>query len=202
MFVNLLTSIILWGYEKYSLFFKNRNYKIIYRSLEYSIDPDEEDYIVSGEFWYKESKYWSHYNVNHYADITNVDMSKHTIPKNVTKTIVCTKYYYNNRIYKYITEGVEHSWPPRDDSTGIFLPITRACLMNDDCEVVRDVTEKIKRYAGPRNNFYGEEIPIRDIFTYDEMTLTKEYPYLIITTALGQVKGFKTQCDSVSFVAK
>ena len=51
MFLNLLTSIILWGYEKYSLFFKNRNYKIIYRSLEYSIDPDEEDYIVSGEFW-------------------------------------------------------------------------------------------------------------------------------------------------------
>ena len=108
MFLNLLTSIILWGYEKYSLFFKNRNYKIIYRSLEYSIDPDEEDYIVSGEFWYKESKYWSHYNVNHYADITNVDMSKHPIPKNVTKTIVCTKYYYNNRVYKYVTEGVEH----------------------------------------------------------------------------------------------
>ena len=74
--------------------------------------------------------------------------------------------------------------------------------MNDDCEVVRDVTEKTKRYAGPRNNFYGEEIPIRDIFTYDEMTLTKEYPYLVITTALGQVKGFKTHCDSLSFVAK
>lgn len=200
MFVKLLTPVILKAYEIYSRLFRYKNYEIIYRSLRYEIDPDE-DYIISSDFWYDESQHWSHYNISHFVDITKKDISQDPIPKNVKNCVVTTKYYYNRRIYKYVTRGTSQEWPPQENETGICMPIVCAKLMNDNCETVRDVTEKIKRYAGPKSNFYGKDILIQDMFTYDEDTLKKVYPYLVIRDAFGKVKAYKTD-QSVDFVAK
>lgn len=200
MFVKLLTPVIIWVYEVYKKFYKHKNYEIIYKSLEYTIDPDK-SYTISSDFWAREEKYWDTHNTNHYVDITREDISSHPIPENVTSCFVCVKYYYNDRVYKYLNEGIEYSWPPRYSSNGIFVPITRAMLMNANCEPVRDVTDKIRRYAGPRNNFYGEIVPIQWMFTFDSETMEKEYPYLVISNALGEVKAHKTS-QSLNFVAK
>ena len=59
MLIKLLTPVILKAYELYVCLFKRKNYEIIYRSLSYEIDPDE-DYIISSDFWYDESQHWSH----------------------------------------------------------------------------------------------------------------------------------------------
>ena len=200
MFVKLLTPVILWVYEQYKKFYKHKNYEIIYRSLEYTIDPHE-PYTISSDFWAKEEKFWGENSVSHYVDITRVDLSTSPIPENVSNCVVCVKYYYNNRVYKFLNTGIEYSWPPRDSSNGIFLPITRAVLMNNEGEPVRDVSDKIRRYAGPRSNFYGETVPIQMMFTLDSETMEKEYPYLVISNALGEVKAYKTN-QSVTFVAK
>jgi hypothetical protein len=200
MLIKLLTPVILKTYEFYNRILGHKNYEIIYRSLTYEIDPDEE-YIISSDFWYDESQHWSHYNTSHYVDITKKDISQDPIPENVKNCVVTTKYYYNNRIYKYVSRGLQYSWPPRDSSDGIFFPIVCAKLMNDACETTRDVTDKIKRYAGPKSNFYGEEILIRDIFSYDDETMKKEYPYLVISDVFGNTRAFKTD-QSLDFVAK
>jgi hypothetical protein len=200
MFVKLLTPVILKAYEIYSRFFKHKNLEIIYRSLTYEIDPDE-DYIISSDFWFDETQHWSHYNTNHFVDITKKDISQDPVPQNVKKCVVTTKYYYNNRIYKYVSHGVSQEWPPQENETGICMPIISAKLINDNCETVRDVTEKVKRYAGPKSNFYGKSILIQDMFTYDEDTMKKEYPYLVISDVMGNVKAYKTD-HSVDLVAK
>jgi hypothetical protein len=200
MFVKLLTPVILKAYEIYSRFFKHKNLEIIYRSLTYEIDPDE-DYIISSDFWFDETQHWSHYNTTHFVDITKKDISQDPVPQNVKKCVVTTKYYYNNRIYKYVSHGVSQEWPPQENETGICMPIISAKLINDNCETVRDVTEKVKRYAGPKSNFYGKSILIQDMFTYDEDTMKKEYPYLVISDVMGNVKAYKTD-HSVDLVAK
>jgi hypothetical protein len=200
MFVKLLTPVILKAYEIYSRFFKHKNLEIIYRSLTYEIDPDE-DYIISSDFWFDETQHWSHYNTTHFVDITKKDISQDPVPQNVKKCVVTTKYYYNNRIYKYVSHGVSQEWPPQENETGICMPIISAKLVNDNCETVRDVTEKVKRYAGPKSNFYGKSILIQDMFTYDEDTMKKEYPYLVISDVMGNVKAYKTD-HSVDLVAK
>jgi hypothetical protein len=201
MFIKLLTPVILKAYEIYSHLFKHKNYEIIYRSLTYETDPDSEQYFISSDFWQNESQYWSYYNTSHYVDITNKNISNDPVPSNVKNCMICTKYYYNNKVYKYVTRGISQCWPPEDSSTGIFLPIVRASLINQECDTARDVTEKIKRYAGPKSNFYGKAILIQDIFSYDEETMKKEYPYLVISDAMANTKAFKTD-HSVDLVAK
>ena len=200
MLIKLLTPVILKAYELYVCLFKRKNYEIIYRSLSYEIDPDE-DYIISSDFWYDESQHWSHYNTSHFVDITKKDISQYSIPQNVIKCVVTTKYYYNNRIYKYLSHGVSQEWPPQENETGICMPIISAKLVNDNCETVRDVTDKVKRYAGPKSNFYGKGILIQDMFTFDKDTMKKEYPYLVISDVMGNVKAYKTD-HSVDLVAK
>jgi hypothetical protein len=81
------------------------------------------------------------------------------------------------------------------------MPIISAKLVNDNCETVRDVTDKVKRYAGPKSNFYGKGILIQDMFTFDKDTMKKEYPYLVISDVMGNVKAYNT-AHSVVLVAK
>ena len=55
------------------------------------------------------------------------------------------EYIYNGKIYKYIGDKL-----PEQVNKGFFLPIKKA-LWNG-----RDVTELIKQYAGPRQDFFGK----------------------------------------------
>ena len=194
MFLKLLTPVILWVYDTYRSLTWHRDYEIIYRTLEYTIDPDaDSQYIISNDFWIKEEEYWSPYNTTHFADITHVDLTKDPIPSNIRKCLIHVKYYYRNKVYKYLATDFEYTWPPREPRDMQFtMPIVRAVLMNDDGQVSRDVTKAIQRFAGPKNNFYGEDILIQDIFSFTKETLEKEYPYLVISDVLNNVKAFKT----------
>jgi hypothetical protein len=65
-------------------------------------------------------------------------------------------------------------------------------LVDEDDKPVRDITSKVKRYAGPRGDFEGSEVRIRDLLFYDEDTLNKSYPKIQITNALGMKKVIST----------
>lgn len=192
MFLKLLTPVILWVYEKYRSLTWHNDYEIIYRSMEYTIDPDAE-YIISSDFWIREEQYWSHCNTEHFADITNVDLTKNPVPSNVKRCLIHVKYYYRNKVYKYISTDIDYVWPPPEPKDMSFnLPIVRAVLMDDNAKQRLDVTKKIQRFAGPKNNFYGKTILIQDMFTFSKETLEKEYPYLVISDILNNVKAYKT----------
>lgn len=55
------------------------------------------------------------------------------------------KYFYNGRIFKYIGDIL-----PGKLGRGFFLPIKNAVWNGVD------VTERVKKFAGPRQDFYGE----------------------------------------------
>lgn len=191
---NLLTNIIIWAYGKYRNIFRIRDYAVSKVYLEYAVDLDMKFQLdEDDDFWMEEERHWAEGEDDFYIDVTHRPFSGTEIPQNVTKMIFRVNYWYNEQRFKYITYDPEFTWPPeRDTSMAFSLPITSAILVDQDDKPVRDVTKKVKRYAGPRGDFHGSEVKIRDLLFYDEDTLKKMYPKLQITNALGMKKVVST----------
>lgn len=181
---NLLTNVIVWAYGTYRRIFHTRNYAISRVFLEYYVDP-ECKYEICDAFWADEEKYWADEH-EFYIDITHSVFRETEIPQNVTKTIVRVHYWYDGARYKHCTYDLDFQWPPAPPKGVHFsIPILSAVLVDEDDKPKRDVTQKIKRYAGPRGNFHGESVRIADLLYYDDETLQREYPKIQITNALG-----------------
>ncbi len=192
--VNLLTNIIIWIYDKYKNFLKITDYSVSKVFLEYTVDPvrryeiDEDD-----TFWLREEEYWKDGEYDFYIDVTNCPFRGAEIPQNVTKTIFRVHYWYNDERYKYISYNPDFPWPPKNNNSVTFtLPIVSAALVDEDDKPVRDVSRKIRRYAGPLGDFLGSDVALRDLLMYDEDVLKREYPKLQITNALGMKKTVST----------
>jgi hypothetical protein len=193
---NLLTNVIIWAYGKYRDFFKISDYAVSKVYLEYYVDLDMKYEIDTfDDFWvHEKTHYWDEGESDFYIDVTNREFSGTEVPQNVTKTIFRVHYWYNNERYKYITYDPEFTWPPKNNTTGVSfnLPITSATLVDEDDKPVRDVTRKVKRYAGPKGDFHGSDVKLSDLLFYDEDVLAEKYPKIQITNALGVKKVVST----------
>ena len=54
-----------------------------------------------------------------------------------------------------------------------------------------NITEKVKRYAGPRGDFHGEKVPLRDFLYYDNEHLKNKFPKIVLN-GLGMKKAVST----------
>jgi len=193
MVINFLTNVILWAYERIKYVTSKPDYKIIDQSMEYFIDndiiPEELD-----DFWLDESiNEWDGITETFYKNLNNVNYKNTTIPKNVKKILVRIKYWYNDKMYKYMSYDMDHEWPPARKSGIVFnMPITSAQLLDSDGKPVKDLLNKIKRYAGPRGDYNNQQIRISDLMYYDMETLENEYPTIKIKSPLGMVKHVNT----------
>ena len=199
---NLLTNVIVWAYGAYKRIFTVRDYAVSRVFLEYYLDPDRK-YEICDAFWADQERYWDDES-EFYIDATRSRFRQTEIPQNVTKTIVRVDYWYGGVRYKHCTYDLDFQWPPPQDAGVRFtLPITRAVLVDEDDKPKRDVTQKIKRYAGPHGDFHGERVRLSDLLYYDDDTLEKEYPKLQITNALGMKTTVSTVDGyTVDLVAK
>ena len=192
MFVKLLSDVIIWVYDKIKYVVSKPDYKIIDQSMEYTIDND----IIPEElndFWEDEYDEWDGESENFYKNLNGIDYNNSVVPNNVTHIILRIKYWYNDKMYKYLVNDLVHKWPPESDTGVIFnIPIISAILLDSDDKPVKDLLNKIKRYAGPRGNFYGEKVKISDMLYYDDETLELEYPSIKIKNAIGMVKKVST----------
>lgn len=178
--VNLLTTI----YGFYKKIVTPRDYAIIREELEYNVQPDTK-YEIDDEFWAKESGGWDVLD-EVYADVTGKDYKNTVVPQCVWKTVLRVKYWYNGRVYKFISYDINAPFPPVSSGGMSFsLPITQAWLCDQDDKPKRCVTEKIRRYAGPKNDFHGVDVALKDLLYYDEETLRELYPKLVLQNALG-----------------
>lgn len=181
---NFLTNVIIWAYGAYKRVFGIRNYDVSRIFLEYYIDPRRK-YEICDKFWAGEEKYWEE-ECEFYIDVTRSAFRETEIPQNISKTVCRVHYWYNDQMYKHCTYDLDFQWPPAPTAGVHFsIPITSAVLVDEDDKPVRDVTKKIKRYAGPRGDFHGESVRIADLLYYDLDTLKREYPKLQITNAFG-----------------
>ena len=192
MFTNLLNRVIVWVYGVYKYMVTMPDYYIENISMEYTVDPTKRP-DMKDKLWKDESKYWDRDTDEVYCDLTYKDYMCSTIPENVKKTIVRMKYWYNGKLYKLITENMKFCLPDDlSDGFSFSIPLGSAHLVDHDDKPVKDITEKVKRYAGPKNDFHGERVRIRDMLYYTDETLMKEYPAIRLTNALGMAKKVST----------
>lgn len=185
MVINFLTHI----YGAYLRLTTPRDWEIARRELEYTIDPHMK-YEVDDAFWYRESRTWFGALTEFITDVTRSDDFQHTVvPQNVRKLHLRVSYHYGGRKYKMISENIDTPWPPSSVANSEFSftpPILSAFIHDADQKVKRDVTEKIKRYAGPKQDFHGQRVALRDLLYYDDDALRELYPFITIKNIMGK----------------
>ena len=194
MLGNLLTNVILWVYSTLQSLFSTPDYRIADSSMEYFLDytktplPEELD-----EFWYEERNEWDDETESVFKTLNFSNYKDTTIPENVTKTVVRVKYWYNNMMYKYLTYDMDHQWPPPRKSGVVFnMPIVSAVLLDSDDKPVKDILNKIRRYAGPRKDFHNEKVKIKVMLFYDTDTLENNFPKIKLKSVIGTTKIVST----------
>jgi hypothetical protein len=101
------------------------------------------------------------------------------------------RYCFKNQEYIYLTHKKVFKWPPERTKNGLIfnLPVKFASVVDEEGVEQYDVTEHIKKYAGPFNDFHEETILIKDIERY--------FPKLKLVNILDQKVILDTETDSI-----
>lgn len=190
-----LLSSVLYYYKK---LVTPQDYLIISEELEYTIDYRKK-YDIEDDFWREESMDWDGVMHEFYVLATGKNFRHTIIPQNVDNVILRIKYWYNGKIYKVITSDINFvPSEPKSNDVRFSIPLSRAWLLDQDDKPVRDITEKVRRYAGPRNDFHGQDVKLVDFLYYTQKTLKDEYPKLLLLNTLGMKKLVLTLKDSTT----
>jgi hypothetical protein len=188
----------VWVYDTYKKFVSIPDHSVYSACIEY-FTYNNKEYTQVDDVWSNEVEKWDGSFSEHYMDLTGIDYRKTTVPENVKKTIIRVKYWYNDKLYKYITYNMNHEWPPHNKNGIVFnIPLISAEILDQDDKPVKDILKKVKRYAGPRGDFHGERVKISDMLYYDMETLKSEYPKIKLKNALGKVKILSTHEDYIT----
>lgn len=179
------------------------DYAVSRVDLEYFVtDAERAKRELMDTFWRHQCDFWEWFShrdhLNYLVSLNEPeDYNVTKKPDCVTRVITRVKYWYDGKPYKYISNNLNHEWPPAKPAGMSFsIPISHAHLCDADGKPKRDVTTKIKKYGGPKGDFHGELVPLRDLFTYTEDVLQNEFPILRVVNALGLQKEVSTVSDS------
>ena len=191
MLFKLLSTLILW----YRNIMTPKDYSIISEELEYKIDYDLK-YQLEDAFWREESKDWDGILEEYYVDVTGRNFRGTTIPQNVKYVILRVRYMFNGHEYTSISNDLNFL-PGRDEDTAMHfsIPLSSAWIVDHDDKPMKNITEKVKRYSGPRNDFHGQKVPLEHFLYYDRDVLERRFPKIILASTLGLKKTLSTTED-------
>ena len=192
----MLTKLLSTIFFFYKYITTPRDYSIISEEMEYTVDHDM-SYMVEDDFWLKESKDWEDGILDeYYVDVTGEQFRHTIVPQNVKNIILRVKYYFNGKKYTAISNDINFK-PGQDEDTAMHfsIPLSSAWIVDHDDKPIRDITEKVKRYSGPRNDFHGQKVPLKDFLFYEKDVLKDRYPKIILSNTLGMKKTLSTLED-------
>ena len=194
MLIKLLSNV-LYFYKKSTT---PRDYTIISEQLEYKIDYRMK-YQVEDPFWEEEEKDWDGTLDEFHLYATGRPFRHTVVPQNVKNLVLRVKYWYGGKIYKAISQDINFI-PGENEEEGMSfsIPLSTAWIVDHDDKPQVDITEKVKRYAGPRNDFHKEVVPLKDFLYYTTKTLNNRYPKIILSNSLGMKKTILTTEDSTA----
>jgi len=154
-------------------------------------------YIIEDDFWMKESKDWEDGILdNYYVHATGKNFRHTLIPQNVSTLILRIKYYYSGKQYIAISNDINFKPGENEDNAMHFsIPLSSAWIVDHDDKPMRNITEKVKRYSGPRNDFHGQKVTLENFLYYDRETLKDKFPKIILANTLGMKKTLSTLDD-------
>jgi len=151
----------------YRRFCRPKDYTIEKVTLVYT--QKKKPYKKRPGIWDREQYYWTPEGSTHYVDYTWYYQNGSWVPDD---TLFRVKYWYQGRLYTFVTRDQKHTWPPNQSKEMKFtLPIVNAVIIKDDGTVI-SVNDQIKKTAGPFHNFFNQRLTPYDIIdTYDFNTL-------------------------------
>ena len=176
-----------------------RDYSIISEEISYEIDHDMQ-YQIEDDFWLKESKSWADGILDEYHVFVKGKKFRHTIlPQNIKWVILRVKYYFNGKEYTAISDDINFK-PGENENTAMHfsIPLSSVWVVDHDDKPKRNITEKVKRYSGPRNDFHGQKVPLEHFLYYERDTLKKKFPKIVLTNTFGMKKVLSTLHDFTS----
>lgn len=184
-----LLSIVFFIFRKLTTY---PDYYITSEEIEYELERDIK-YQVEDKFWEDESKSWDGILDQYHVNVTGKKFRHTSIPQNVKYIILRISYSFNGHIYKAITNDINFKPGEDTDTTMSFnVPLTSAWLVDHDDKPVRDITEKVKRYIGPRGDFHKQNVSLYHFLYYDIETLEERFPKIIVKNTLGMKKVIST----------
>ena len=192
----MLTKLLSTIFFFYKYITTPRDYSIISEELEYDIDHDM-GYMVEDDFWMEESKDWEDGILDeYYVDVTGKQFRHTIVPQNVKNIILRVKYYFNGKRYTAISDDINFKPGQNEDTAMHFsIPLSSAWIVDHDDKPMRDITEKVKRYSGPRNDFHGQKVPLKDFLFYEKDVLKDRFPKIVLSNTLGMKKTLSTLDD-------
>lgn len=192
----MLTKLLSTIFFFYKYLTTPRDYSIISEELEYAVDHDMK-YQIEDDFWLEESKDWEDGILDeYYTNVTGKKFRHTMIPQNVCWTILRVKYYFNGKPYTAISNDINFRPGESENNAMHFsIPLSSACIVDHDDKPVRDITEKVKRYSGPRNDFHGQKVSLEHFLYYDKKVLKERFPKIVLKNSLGMKKTLSTLDD-------
>lgn len=192
----MLTKLLSTIFFFYKYITTPRDYSIISEELEYTIDHDL-DYLIEDDFWMDESKDWEDEVFNeYYVNVTGKQFRHTIVPQNVKSIILRVKYYFNGKRYTAISNDINFKPGQNEDTAMHFsIPLSSAWIVDHDDKPMRDITEKVKRYSGPRNDFHGQKVPLEHFLFYEKDVLKDRFPKIILSSTIGMKKTLSTLDD-------
>jgi hypothetical protein len=99
-------------------------------------------------------------------------------------------------MYKAISHDINFK-PGENESADMSfsIPLSSAWVVDHDDKPQVNITEKVKRYAGPRNDFHGQSVPLQAFLYYTPQKLNTKFPKIILSNSLGMKKTLLTTED-------
>jgi hypothetical protein len=192
----MLTKLLSTIFFFYKYLTTPRDYSIVSEEIEYAVDHDMK-YKIEDDFWFNESKDWEDRILEeYYVNATGKNFRHTMIPQNVKWIILRVRYYFNGKQYTAISNDINFKPGESEDSAMHFsIPLSSAWIVDHDDKPMRNITEKVKRYSGPRNDFHGQKVSLEHFLYYDRDVLEDRFPKIILANTLGMKKTLSTLDD-------
>jgi hypothetical protein len=192
----MLTKLLSTIFFFYKYLTTPRDYSIISEEVEYAVDHDMK-YQIEDDFWLNESKDWEDRILDEYYVNATGKQFRHTmIPQNVKWVILRVRYYFNGKKYTAISNDLNFKPGESEDNAMHFsIPLSSAWIVDHDDKPMRNITEKVKRYSGPRNDFHGQKVSLENFLYYDRDVLKDRFPKIVLANTLGMKKTLSTLDD-------
>ena len=191
MLIKLLSNVFYF-YKKLTT---PPDYTVISEELEYVIDYRMK-YQVEDPFWEQEEKDWDGVLDEFHLYATGRPFRHTIVPQNVKNLVLRVKYWYGGKMYKAISHDINFK-PGENESADMSfsIPLSSAWIVDHDDKPQVNITEKVKRYAGPRNDFHGQSVPLQAFLYYTPKKLNTKFPKIMLSNSLGMKKTLLTTED-------
>jgi len=165
--MNFLIEYILSIIQYFNDYFSYKNFVIVSKILDYTVE-DPEKVETGNKFWEAQREKWIPVHSMYSVGIPDGAEYK-PIPSGITDCRMNIRYYYNNKVYIYVSDGLDYDWPPKKPSLMKFtMPIKNAVLLNDEGVPVKNITSEVKRFINHFGKFqnpymYHAKIRLTDV---------------------------------------